>query len=62
MYIDTDSMKVVSPGICTDLAMQVATPIRHKAALLRLDRMQETALTPGNCTGHRGNVLDSVLN
>ena len=46
MYNDTDSMKVGSPGICTELAMHVATPIRHKAALLRLDRMQETALTP----------------
>ena len=46
MYNDTDSMKVGSPGICTELAMQVATPIRHKAAFLRLDRMRETALTP----------------
>ena len=47
MYNDTEStMKVGSPGICTELAMQVATPIRHKAALLRLDRMRETALTP----------------
>ena len=46
MYNDTESMKVGSPGICTELAMQVATPIRHKAALLRLDRMLETALTP----------------
>ena len=58
MYNDTDSMKVGSPGICTELAMQVATPIRHKAAFLRLDRIG------GNCIdsiGHRGNVLDSVL-
>ena len=46
MYIETDSMEVGSPGICSELAMQVATPIRHKAALLRLDRMRETALTP----------------
>ena len=46
MYNDTDSMKVGSPGICTELARQVATPIRHKAAFLRLDRMRETALTP----------------
>ena len=46
MYNDTDSMKVGSPGICTELAMQVATPIRHKAAFLRLDRMREIALTP----------------
>ena len=59
MYNDTESMKVGSPGICTELAMQLATPIRQKAALLRLDRMR------GNCIdsiGHRGNVLDSVLN
>ena len=45
MYIETDSMEVGSHGTCSELAMQVATPIRHKAALLRLDRMQETALT-----------------
>ena len=46
MYIETDSMEVGSHGTCSELAMQVATPIRHKAALLRLDRMRETALTP----------------
>ena len=46
MYIVTDSVEVGSPGICSELAMQVATAIRHKAALLRLDRMRETALTP----------------
>ena len=44
MYIETDSMKLGSPGICTELAMQVATPIRHKAALLRLERRRETPL------------------
>ena len=46
MYNGTESMKVGSPGICTELAMQVVTPIRQKAALLRLDRMRESALTP----------------
>ena len=47
MYNDTEStMKVDSPGICTELAMQVVTPISQKAALLRLDRMRETGLTP----------------
>ena len=38
MYIETDSMEVGSPGNCSKLAMQVATPIRHKAAPLRLQR------------------------
>ena len=46
MYIETDSMEVGCTCICTELAMQVATPIRHKAALLRLERRRETALTP----------------
>ena len=44
MYIETDSMEVGSPGICSELAMQAATPIRHKAAPLRLERRRETPL------------------
>ena len=46
MYTETDSMEIGSPGICSELAMQVATPIRHKTALLRLERRRETPLTP----------------
>ena len=46
MYIETDTMEVGSTCICTKLAMQVATPMRHKPSLLRLERRWETALTP----------------